>query len=62
MSATNKQFDKWHKPQVIANYDITNYNNITLSDTVTIGNHTFNANQLGQLLDILLKQHPELSI
>ena len=32
------------------------------SHQVVFGSHTFDANQLGQLLTYLLSQHPELSV
>ena len=32
------------------------------SGSITLGSHTFDAEQLGQLLVHLLSQHPELSV
>ena len=33
-----------------------------LGDSIRFGKHSFDANQLGELLSLLLDQHPELKI
>ena len=35
---------------------------LSSSNSFILGSHTFDANQLGQLLTYLLSQHPELSV
>ena len=35
---------------------------LSASHSVILGSHTFDANQLGQLLTYLISQHPELSV
>ena len=36
--------------------------NVLFREKVSFASHTFNAEQLGQLLSYLLAQHPEISI
>ena len=41
---------------------VASSNHGTFTDTITFGNHKFRAEELGQLLTILLAEHPELKI
>ena len=36
--------------------------NPTISGQIVIGDHSFKANELGELLSVLLKEYPELRI
>lgn len=37
-------------------------NCLAIADDITLGSHTFKAEQLGQLFNLLLSQYPELSL
>lgn len=40
----------------------TTANYLAVVDDITLGSHTFKAEQLGQLFNLLLSQYPELSL
>ena len=41
---------------------ISTSKDLCIHDNITIGSHTFKAEQLGQLFNFLLSQYPELSL
>ena len=45
-----------------ATLDTSTIANPTISGQIVIGNYSFEADELGELLSILLKKHPELRI
>ena len=45
-----------------ATLDTPTIANPTISGQIVIGDHSFKANELGELLPILLKEYPELRI
>lgn len=40
----------------------TTANYLAVADDITLGSHTFKAEKLGQLLNLLISLHPELSL
>lgn len=40
----------------------TTANYLAVADDITLGSHTFKAEQLGQLFNLLISLHPELSL